>query len=343
MRFRMLKFGAAGAAAIVALTVAAVPASATGSVVGADTKTKEVGGALATCTATFANFNVGFVHRFVYRSVPGVGVIHGQSQFLGNKVNAMVDMIGAGATPRAIIAELRRANDPLTPDPASPLYEGKDQNTGERFVEHRQYLVASTDPAALPDTFTGTSDTDILGTLRARGSLIAARQPFHAAIGGNILTSTGVLLDMHRGFVQPMEQRKMVRLFERILKRDIARKDEAKLGANNLANRLFRSLAEGFDRPAQGDKRCIEHGRSADTAWLRVDAPAGTTIDLQYSYSCDPRQGDPSCSLGSPGDALRNLTAMYFNCLANRGPCVSTVFNTEVAVVPSSGQATSAR
>ena len=98
-----------------------------------------------------------------YEAVPGVGVIHGQSFYFGNKKTQMGNMLRSGAKPRDVIDALVKANAKRTPNPASPVYDGGYQN-----LQRRQYLIARVGSGVPAAGFTGTSDEAVVGTPKAR-------------------------------------------------------------------------------------------------------------------------------------------------------------------------------
>src|SRR5262245_12352446 len=63
----------------------AAPARATGSVVGTDRETRQVGGALATCTVTIG-YSATELQPALYAFAPGKGVVHGQAWFFSNQI-----------------------------------------------------------------------------------------------------------------------------------------------------------------------------------------------------------------------------------------------------------------
>ena len=78
-----------------AATIGSLPAGAAGSVTGGDTKTREVGSALASCTQGLG-FSTTDLQAQIYKPVPGKGAVLGQSFFFGHLGQVMADKLKAG-------------------------------------------------------------------------------------------------------------------------------------------------------------------------------------------------------------------------------------------------------
>lgn len=144
---------------VVAWCTAALPAKATYSIVGADTATREVGGAGASC------LRGGDVYR-IYGSVPGVGAVHAQATWNEAGLERAVELLGDGEAPRDILQAL-----------VAPSFDPQ--------ASTRQYgLVDVTGRAA---GFTGEDDRAYAAD---RQGLVGT---MHYSAQGNILTSERVL------------------------------------------------------------------------------------------------------------------------------------------------------
>ena len=275
----------AGALALALLAVAA-PAGATGSVVGTDNQTNEVGSALASCIA--AAGTPASLQRDMYRPVAGRGVILAQAWYFGNSKEAMATKLASGQSPASIVGAITGAAE-----------------------NDRQYLVASlTQPGA---GFTGTS-----GLVPLPAGHLATSSPdgrFKGVAAGNTLSRDTIVPDMASALSTPPD---VVAELEKLMGRDIPESEEAELRKGDLAERLFLGLASGFDDPAnaeqlaEGDVRCVNGATFGNTssgvAWVRVDGGDGTAFNLGFA-SVDKH------------DAVKELAEMYYDCRLGRELC----------------------
>jgi MYXO-CTERM domain-containing protein len=145
---------------------AALPAGATYSIVGADSVTREVGGAGASC------LRGGDVSR-IYGSVPGVGVVHAQATWNEAGLERALELLGNGEAPRDVLQAL-----------VVPSFDPQ--------ASTRQYgLVDVTGRAA---GFTG---EDAHAYAADRQGAIAS---VHYSVQGNLLTSERVLTQAAAAF-----------------------------------------------------------------------------------------------------------------------------------------------
>ncbi len=149
-----------------AILLASARAEATYSITGADTATAEVGGAGTSCVGR-SSVSV------IYGSAPGIGVVHAQAAFNAAARDRAVELLLAGRTPDAIIAEI-----------TSPAFDSS--------ASQRQYGV--TTAAGLTAAFTGADCGAWAGhTSGGVGSLVYTAQ-------GNILTGEAVVTAAARAF-----------------------------------------------------------------------------------------------------------------------------------------------
>jgi uncharacterized Ntn-hydrolase superfamily protein len=94
-RFGLALFGA--------ISIHAAPCSATYSIVGSDSSTREVGGTGTSCLG-------GSDVYIIYGAVPGVGVIHAQAQYNQNGRNRGVELLEEGTAPADIISAITAAS-----------------------------------------------------------------------------------------------------------------------------------------------------------------------------------------------------------------------------------------
>jgi hypothetical protein len=312
----------ATALAVGATTVGSLPAGATGSVTAGDTKTREVGSALTSCTQGLG-FSTSDLQAQIYKPVPGKGAVLAQSFFFGNLGQAMADRLKAGMTPADIIDRYRAINAqgaaaPAPGHPDAALYEG--YTTRER----RQYLISSLDaPGA---AHTGQSDEAIIGTPKNRGDQ-AVNGNFRGVVGGNTLTSTGFVGDLGKGAAGKGD---VIERLETLLGEPISNAEAKLIKRNDLGERLFMSLATAFGEPGQGDWRCVygtparpaadtplpPGSRSAGQGWIRVDAANGTIpMNLRFRSSNNK-------------DAVVELARMYKACRLGTGSCTVDINDT---------------
>lgn len=297
-------------AAITAATVvsmfAASSAQATFSLVGADRSTKQVGIALASCAA-FLNVDV---QKEVYSYAPGKGAVSGQSFYFDNRRNEIAYYLAGGNSPQGIINTLVDVNI-TRPNKSAPLYERKFGDAeGAKLLQRRQYLVTSTATGQAPAGFTGNSNEAVVGTPPARTNTSASSPDsrFQAALGGNTLTSTGVVTAMKQ---QWLSQTPIVAQLERLLGTDIPPAVEAKLKKGDLAERLFMAITAGGSNGG-GDNRCTPTGKSSDVSYLRVDEPTGRpSINLKWRST-------------TGGDALKALAQRYLACRGYNTGCIDS-------------------
>jgi uncharacterized Ntn-hydrolase superfamily protein len=86
-------------AALICVTLSTGAARATYSIVGADTGTRETGGAGTSCLSGSDVF-------VIYGAVPGVGTLHAQAQYSPSGLREGVRLLGEGVAPADIIAAL---------------------------------------------------------------------------------------------------------------------------------------------------------------------------------------------------------------------------------------------
>lgn len=129
------------------------------SIVGADTKTHEVGGAGASCLTGDDVF-------VIYRGVPGRGVVHAQAYYSLAARDRAAELLGLGDSPVEVL-------DAIT----LPSFDGK--------LAIRQYGVV--DVAGKSAGYTGT------GTMPYAGDHQGSAGQFAYSVQGNILTSAKVL------------------------------------------------------------------------------------------------------------------------------------------------------
>lgn len=134
-------------------------ASATYSIVGADTATAQVGGAGTSCVGNFSVYNI-------YGSVPGVGVVHAQARLNEQGRVRAVQRLGEGVEPRDILDEIT-------------------SNGFDGLAAQRQYGIVTATPNAA--SFTGAQ----CGTHASDRTGQAGTH--HYATQGNILTSRAVI------------------------------------------------------------------------------------------------------------------------------------------------------
>ncbi len=137
----------------------ATEASATYSIVGADTATGQVGGAGTSCVGNFSVYNI-------YGSVPGVGVVHAQARLNEQGRVRAVQRLGEGVEPQAILDEI-----------SSNGFDG--------LAAQRQYGVVTLTPngAAFTGGQCGTHASHRTGDVG----------PYTYATQGNILTGRAVI------------------------------------------------------------------------------------------------------------------------------------------------------
>ena len=137
----------------------AAPAHATYSIVGTDTATRQVGGAVTSCVGTLSV-------SIVYGSVPGKGAVHAQAQLGGGGKAAAVMQLGMDIPPAMIITSITNTSF--------------DAN-----AQRRQYGIV--DLMARSAGFSGTQN----GAFSDDRQLMVGTYTF--SIQGNILTSASVL------------------------------------------------------------------------------------------------------------------------------------------------------
>jgi MYXO-CTERM domain-containing protein len=156
----------AAAASSAVLLLAAAPALATYSIVGADSATREVGGTGTSCLR-------GQDVYIIYGSVPGIGVIHAQATYNENGRDRGVELLEEGAAPADIITEI----------------------TSQAFDSNarvRQYGIA--DSSGRTAGFTGAGDRAFADDRQG------AAGTFVYSVQGNILTSEAVLTQAAAAF-----------------------------------------------------------------------------------------------------------------------------------------------
>jgi MYXO-CTERM domain-containing protein len=160
-RFGLALFGA--------ILIHAAPCSATYSIVGSDSSTREVGGTGTSCLG-------GSDVYIIYGAVPGIGVIHAQAQYNQNGRNRGVELVEQGTAPADIISAITAA--------------GFDSN-----ARVRQYGVA--DATGRTAGFTG------MGAQAFADDRQGTSGTFSYSVQGNILTSEAVLTQAAAAFVAP--------------------------------------------------------------------------------------------------------------------------------------------
>ena len=138
------------------------------SIVGADTKTHEVGGAGTSCLT-------GDDVYVIYRGVPGHGVVHAQAYYSLEARDRAAELLGSGATPVDVL-------DAIT----LPSFD--------KNVAIRQYGLV--DVRGATASYTGT------GTLAYAGDHRGAFGDFAYSAQGNILTSAKVIEQASAAFEQ---------------------------------------------------------------------------------------------------------------------------------------------
>lgn len=310
----------ATAIAVGAGTLGSLPAGATGSATAGDGKTREVGSALASCTQGLG-FSTSSLQSQIYFPAPGKGAVLGQSFFFGNLGQEMANRLNAGAKPADIIKRYRDINAqglsaPATTHPDYKLYEGFQTR------ERRQYLVSSINaPGA---AHTGQSNEAIIGTPNNRGHEAVGSGSFRGVVGGNTLTSTGFVGDLGKGLAGNGD---VIERLETLLGEEITKAEAKLIKRNDLAERLFMSLASSFGKPGAGDWRCVYDttalpaagtplppgSRSAGQGWIRVDAADGSTpINLRYRSAHNK-------------DAVVELARMFKACRLDASLCEADV------------------
>jgi hypothetical protein len=316
----------ATALAVGATTVASLPAGATGSATAGDTKTREVGSALATCTPTWLNTPTDSLVANIYYPVAGKGAVLAQSNFINNVGGEMAKRLRAGVKPVDIIADYQRINAEGAPKvtdknhPDYPLQEPEGFTTSRR----RQYLISSLDaPGA---AHTGDSDEVLIGTPTNRGDKVVNGN-VRGVVGGNTLTSTSFVNELGKGIAGKGD---VIERLETLLGEPISKAEEKLIRRDDLAERLFMSLAMSFGQPGQGDRRCIYNAdippaagtpipagaRSSRQGWIRVDAADGSTpMDLRVDSLYNK-------------DAVVELARLYKACRLGTGLCVAKLNDT---------------
>ncbi len=143
----------------VALFSVAGPAHATYSIVAADTRTKQTGGAGTSCVR---GQDVSIIHAFV----PGIASVHAQATFNVDARDRARELLSAGLAPSDVIADITS----LAFDPAAST---------------RQYGIA--DAMGRTAVFTGVDDGVFAGDRRG------ASGNFVYSVQGNLLTSRAVV------------------------------------------------------------------------------------------------------------------------------------------------------
>lgn len=138
------------------------------SIVGADTKTREAGGAGTSCLT-------GDDVYVIYRGVPGRGVVHAQAYYRVAARDRAAELLGSGSTPVDVL-------DAIT----LPSFDNN--------IAIRQYGVA--DVRGLTAGYTGT------GTMAYAGDRQGGASHFSYSVQGNILTSAKVLEQAGAAFEQ---------------------------------------------------------------------------------------------------------------------------------------------
>ena len=158
-----------GTALFGAILIYAAPCSATYSIVGSDTATREVGGTGTSCLG-------GSDVYIIYGAVPGIGVIHAQAQFNQNGRDEGVELLEQGTAPADIITAITQASF--------------DSN-----ARVRQYGVA--DAMGRTAGFTG------MGAQAFADDRQGTAGTFSYSVQGNILTSEAVLTQAAAAFEAP--------------------------------------------------------------------------------------------------------------------------------------------
>jgi uncharacterized Ntn-hydrolase superfamily protein len=158
-----------GTAVFGAILIYAAPCSATYSIVGADTATREVGGTGTSCLG-------GSDVYIIYGAVPGMGVIHAQAQYNQNGRDRGVELLEQGTAPAEIITAITAASF--------------DSN-----ARVRQYGVA--DATGRTAGFTG------MGAQAFADDRQGTSGTFSYSVQGNILTSEAVLTQAAAAFEAP--------------------------------------------------------------------------------------------------------------------------------------------
>ena len=153
-------------ALVLALTFHALPASATYSIVGADSATREVGGTGTSCLR-------GSDVYIIYGAAPGFGAIHAQAQANQNGRDRGVELLEQGTAPMDVISQITAASF--------------DANS-----RVRQYGVV--DATGRTAGFTGAGDQSFADDRQGSAGT------FSYSVQGNILTSAAVLTQAAAAF-----------------------------------------------------------------------------------------------------------------------------------------------
>jgi hypothetical protein len=296
-----------GVAGVIVLATAfsALPAGATGSVAAVDTTTRDVGHAMASCTA-WLNRGTSSLQSEIYKPVPNKGVVVGQANWFAGKQTKLAQDMAAGKTPAQLLPS----------------------RTSETLV---QYLFASLNAPAAAHTGTGAgafpvrvvngvaNPDDVKQNQVTTGAL---NRRFEGVAAGNTLLSKTMVRDMGAALETPTVD--IVTELEKVLKFDIPPAEETQLRQNggDLGERLMLALMVGFDDataiPADGDARCLSgqsaYGpikRSSSQGWVRVDGPNGQP-KMNLRFESDGAY-----------DAVHELASMYYQCRLGRISCLS--------------------
>lgn len=219
---------------------------ATYSIVATDSKTKQVGGAGATCLPDWD------VHRYLYRSVPGRAVLHTQGWILERDdpiILKAYELMEEGESPTDVLSGMKSIDDntlELTSVITIPA------------VEIRQYGIADFNSTAafsggnLTDLWTlyGYSNSEVADL---NGTLDDNRYLYQAM--GNVVDK-GTIAALQTGFEDE--------------------EDTYDFGLCDAAGRLMTAMYRVADEDL-GDTRCLEDfGTSASGAYIHVDNEDGT-------------------------------------------------------------------
>jgi len=227
-------------------------ATATYSIVATDSKTRQVGGAGATCLENSD------IYEKLYLSAPGLSVLHTQGLLLARTdpiVTTAVEMMKQGASPEAVLTAMKEL------DTLTSTYDLDDTNSITlEDVELRQYGMADFSSTAV---YSGRSLASLFNLFGFGDSEVADvgksnftdRYTYHAL--GNVVKS-GTVSSLQSGFEEQT--------------------DDFNFGLCDMAGKLmtamYRVPAGGF-----GDVRCLrQDGRSATGAYLHIDNEDGTEL-----------------------------------------------------------------